>query len=69
MTTLETLKSEVEKRQNEVKVGTKLYYMDACNFMQWIVTEVFEGGFEAKDEDGYEEDLFFNELQMGWKFK
>ena len=69
MTTLQTLRSEVEKRQNEVIVGMKLYYTDACNFMSWIVTDVFEGGFEAKDKDGFIEDLYFDELQMGWKIK
>lgn len=67
MTTLETLKSEVEKRQNEVKAGMTLWYIDSCNCIKHIVTEVFEGGFEAKDD--YEtKDYYFNELQYGWKF-
>ena len=67
MTTLETLKSEVEKRQNEVKVGMTLWYVDASNCIKHTVTEIFEGGFEAKD-DYEKKDYYFNELQYGWKF-
>lgn len=68
MTTLETLNSEVENRQEEVKVGTELIFMVNGDSMTWEVTELFKGGFEAVDSDGEIEDFYFNELQTAWKF-
>ena len=62
-----TLISEVEKNQTLVRVNDVLWYIDGANFQQWIVTDVFDGGFEAKDD--YETRIyFFNELQLGWRF-
>lgn len=51
--------------ENKIQVGSKLNYSDNDNFQQWIVTDKFDGGFEAKDD--YEtKDFFYNELQHGW---
>ncbi len=57
--------SEVELNKSEIKVGFVLYYCDASNVQKWIVTKLFCGGFEAKD-DFETKDFHFNELQIGW---
>jgi hypothetical protein len=49
-----------------IKVGTKLVYCDASNYQVWIVTELFDGGFLAKD-DYEEKDFWFGRLQRGWE--
>ena len=62
---INTLKSEVELNQKLIFVGDILIYCDACNCERWQVTELFDGGFEAKND--YEtKDFWFNELQYGW---
>jgi hypothetical protein len=59
------MKSEVEKNQKLINVNDVLIYCDHANFQKWIVTEIFDGGFEAKDD--YEtKDFYFNMLQTGW---
>lgn len=59
------MKSEVEKNQKLIKVNDTLIYCDASNCESWLVTELFEGGFEAKND--YEtKDFYFNEFQNGW---
>ena len=59
------LMSEVELNKELIRVGDKLYYSDATNFETWAVTELFEGGFEAKDDEETK-DFYFDELQKGW---
>ena len=62
------LKSQVESNQKLLNVNDTLIYQDSVNYQEWVVTELFEGGFEAKDD--YEnKDFYFNELQIGWSFK
>jgi len=59
------MKSQVEKNQAKLKVGDVIFYTDNSNCEKWEVTELFEGGFEAKGE--FETKCFlFNELQVGW---
>lgn len=59
------MKSEVELNQNNLRVNDKLIYTDNSNSESWIITELFEGGFEAKND--YETRHFmFDELQLGW---
>ena len=65
--------SKLKQRQSEVKVGSKIAYSDQCNFMEYEVTELFEGGFTAKaltDDCGIpkgETDSYdFDSLQHGW---
>lgn len=60
--------SEVEKNQKLVMVNDVLLYIDESNCQKWTVTELFEGGFEAKDSEGNEDFFFFNQLQLGWYF-
>lgn len=61
------LRSEVERNQNRVIVGDVLLYIDGENCQKWEVIELFDGGFEAKDN--YEtRDFWFHELQYGWQF-
>ena len=52
-----------------VKAGVRLIYSDACNYQKWEVTEVYEDGFEAIDDEGFEDYFEFNSLQNGWEFK
>ena len=66
--TNDSLKSEVEKRSNEVKVGTTLFYNDKDNYNKYEVVAVEEDYFIAKDENGEEDYYFFEELQIGWMF-
>lgn len=59
------MKSQLEKNQNNLKVTDIVFYIDNSNCEKWEVTELFEGGFEAKNE--FEtKDFIFNELQIGW---
>lgn len=59
------MKSEVEKNQKLINVNDVLIYCDDANCEKWVVTELFNGGFEAKND--YEtKDFYFNELQIGW---
>lgn len=60
--------SEVEKNQKLVMVNDVLLYIDNDNCQKWTVTELFDGGFEAKDSEGNDDFFFFNELQLGWSF-
>ena len=69
------LQSEVELNSNIIELGDSITYSDNCNFMQYEVTDLFDGGIEVKAmndncnvEKGKFEDLYFNELQTGWKF-
>ncbi len=66
--TNDSLKSEVEKRSHEVKVGTVLVYSDQHNFEKITATEVTEDYFAFVDADGDTDYKFFDELQIGWKF-
>jgi hypothetical protein len=66
MATIKTLVSEVELNQKLICEGDKLIYCDNSNYQVWIVTELFEGGFEAICE-GEVKDYRFNELQIGWE--
>lgn len=51
--------------QNLLEINDTLWYTDASNNQLWIITELFEGGFTAKDE--YEiKDFYFDKLQNGW---
>ena len=59
------MKSQLEKNQTNLKVTDIVFYTDDSNCEKWEVTELFEGGFEAKGE--FETKYFmFNELQIGW---
>lgn len=59
------MKSEVELNQENLRVNDKLIYCDSSNVESWIITELFEGGFQAKDD--YEtKEFLFSELQIGW---
>lgn len=58
--------SGVELNQNVILVNDELHYSDGDNFQRWTVTELFDGGFEATDNDGNDDYFFFNELQLGW---
>ena len=63
--TTAALKSEVEINQHLIQIGDCLAYTDAANNEKWEVTELFDGGFEAKND--YEiKDFYFHQLQMGW---
>ncbi len=66
--TYDSLKSEVEKRSNEVKVGTELVYVDQHNYQKIEVSEVTEDYFAFIDADGDTDYRCFDELQMGWRF-
>lgn len=66
--TNDSLKSEVEKRKEEVKIGTKLFYNDKDNYGKYEVVAVDEDYFVATDENGEEDYYFFEELQIGWMF-
>ena len=66
--TNDSLRSEVTKRQNEVKVGTVLVYCDQDNYEKVTVTEVTEDYFAFEDWDGETDYKFFDELQYGWGF-
>lgn len=68
MHTDNNLISEVEKNQKLVMVNDVLLYIDNSNCQRWTVTELFEGGFEAKDIEGNEDFFLFKELQLGWSF-
>jgi len=60
------MKSQVELNQKNIKVNDVLIYVDNANTQKWVVTELLEGGFEAKND--YEtKDFIFSELQIGWK--
>lgn len=59
------MKSEVELNQNNLRVNDKLIYCDDSNSESWVITELFEGGFEAKN-DCETKDFMFDELQLGW---
>ena len=62
-----TMLSEVEINQKLVRVDDILIYTDSANCQTWVVTELFKGGFVAKDD--YEEKVyFFSELNHGWEF-
>jgi hypothetical protein len=59
------MKSQLEKNQTNLKVTDIIFYADDSNCEKWEVTELFEGGFEAKGE--FEtKDFMFSELQIGW---
>jgi hypothetical protein len=60
--------SEVERNQKLVRVNDILTYIDSENYEKIIVTQLFKGGFVAKDETEQEDVYFFSELQLGWKF-
>lgn len=65
MATINTLKSEVELNRKLIVRNDVLFYTDNANCQKWTVTELFDGGFEAKDE--FEtRDFYFEELQLGW---
>ena len=66
--TNESLKSEVTKRSDEVKVGTELVYCDQHNYQKIVVTEVTEDYFAFTEYDGETDYKFFDELQIGWRF-
>lgn len=67
---MESLNSIVENKKENVKVGTKLYYIDCVNYMSYIVTDVDENSFECINEETKENEVyFFNQLQHGWNFK
>lgn len=59
------MKSEVQLNQNNLRVEDKLIYSDESNCESWVITELFTGGFEAKND--YEtKDFMFDQLQLGW---
>jgi len=60
--------SEVEKNQKLLKLKDVLIYTDASNSEKWIVNELFEGSFNAIDNNGHECFFFFKDLQKGWSF-
>lgn len=57
--------NEVTLNAKTIETGDVLLYIDNDNTQKWTVTDVFEGGFEAKD-DFETKDFFFSELQSGW---
>lgn len=57
--------SEVQKNKDLIRIGDSLIYTDSSNCQKWVVTDLFEGGFEAKD-DFETRDFMFEELQPGW---
>lgn len=61
--------SDVSTNRDKVVVGTRLIYSDQCNYSEFIVTKLIEGGFEIKNIDSdYSDIQFFDNLQLGWKF-
>ena len=63
-------KSELTNRSNELKVGTEIYYIDACNYLRFVITKVLSDvDFEIKNietnEIGY---LDISSCQLGWNF-
>ena len=68
MYTTNTMISEVERNQKLVRVNDVLIYIDNANCDRFIVTELFKGGFVAKNEIEEENVYFFSELQLGWEF-
>ena len=67
--TIKSLESELENRQSEVVLGTKLIFKIAGCITIFTVTDLFDGGFEVSDnDDGYKEDFYFGELQTNLKF-
>lgn len=58
---------KVKQFPSLVFVGAKLIYSDASNFCRWTVTEIFDGGFLAKD-DYEEKDFWFDTMQDHWEF-
>lgn len=60
-----TMTNEVALNAKTIEIGDVLLYVDNDNAQKWTVTDVFEGGFEAKD-DFETKDFFWNELQHGW---
>ena len=60
--------SEVERNQKLVRVNDVLTYIDSENYEKIIVTQLFKGGFVAKDETEQEDVYFFSMLQLGWEF-
>jgi len=75
MAQINTLKSEIEINQHLIEVNDIIFYVDGSNFMEYKVTELFEGGIEVKAlnndcniEINKFEDLYFHQLQCGWVF-
>lgn len=77
MKAIDTVKSEVERNAELIRINDVLYYTDGDNCQKFIVSDLFEGGFEANEiglydaEDDSEiigvKDFYFNELQFGWE--
>lgn len=66
---MEKINSNVENNKDLVKVGTRISYSDAVNFMTYIVTDVDNESFECINKETKEEEFyFFKELQHGWDF-
>ena len=63
-----SLQSEVEKKQDLVKVSSILFYVDANNCEKYVVTELIDGGFVASSKDEKDIPFWFSELQHGWEF-
>ena len=66
--------SNLESNKSLVAIGDKVCYSDACNVMNYIVTDIFDGGMEieALTDDcgvrkGEKEDIYFDSLQNGWE--
>lgn len=63
-----TMISEVEKNQQLLMVDDVLIYTDNSNCEKFFVTELFKGGFIARNDISGENVYFFSELQKGWEF-
>ncbi len=70
---IDTLKSKVEFLKNYVKRGDVLIYCDNENYMRYEVIENFGDSVELNpltensNTEGIE-DVYFNEMQIGWDF-
>ena len=68
------LTSNLELNKSLASIGDKVCYSDTCNSMDYVVTDVFEGGLELEAltndcavRKGEKEDKYFNSLQKGWE--
>lgn len=61
-------KSEVEEQENRANNDTKLIYYDHSNFQRFTVTGIDGEVAFLVDDDGIEDSINLNDLQVGWEF-
>ncbi|MFA6199150.1 MAG: hypothetical protein WC679_01925 [Bacteroidales bacterium] len=64
---LSNIQSEVEKNQNQLKIGSRIMYCDSSYAMTYSIIEIDGDDFVVEDEDGEKEYHSFSSLQYGWK--